>query len=45
MLAKKHEKSSSSLESELSDNEVEDVPLITEHANDNNDKPEEQSIQ
>ncbi|CAI6365609.1 unnamed protein product [Macrosiphum euphorbiae] len=40
-----HEKSSSSLESELSDNEVEDVPLITEHANDNNDKPEEQSIQ
>jgi len=36
-----HEKSSSSLESELSDNEVQDTPLITEHANDDNDKPEE----
>ncbi|XP_060866404.1 zinc finger and SCAN domain-containing protein 10-like [Metopolophium dirhodum] len=38
-----HEKSSSSLDSELSDNEVEDTPLITEHGNDDNDKPEEEN--
>ncbi|XP_001952185.1 uncharacterized protein LOC100165823 [Acyrthosiphon pisum] len=36
-----HEKSSSSLDSELSDNEVEDAPLIPEHANDDSHKPEE----
>ena len=28
---------------ELSDNEVEDAPLITEHANDGNDKLEEKN--
>ncbi|CAI6372998.1 unnamed protein product [Macrosiphum euphorbiae] len=38
-----HENSSSSLASELSDNEVKDPPLITEHANDEEDKPKEQN--
>jgi len=41
-----HEKSSSSLESEPPDNEVQDAPIITEQTNDDNDKPEEaKSIQ
>jgi len=38
-----HEKSSSSLHSEVSDNEVENAPLITEHGNDDNDRPEEEN--
>lgn len=38
-----HEKSSSGPDSELSDNEVEDDPTITENKNDDDDKPEKEN--